>query len=645
MTLVLVGVLSAAAIAATGTDVGNYRTAVAETGTVTQTITTSGTVDAAQRGDVASAVAGSVRRVPVSPGDTVAGDDLLVALDRTDAERAVRKARAALAQARAELERAEDAQEEALQSAQPAATMSSAATQRATTQAVTVRPISVTLVATARASTAEPASSTQQAAEEQPLPTIDLPPLSELQALQDTVKAAQTASTTALAAASAALDAQVDACATAYGRGQIGGATGNGQVPPTETPGTPADQQANDACDAALAAVEAAQQAVSQHQTELQTALDNLTAALVVATEKTSAAVTALQDWMTQQHQADSGSEGEDVPEPSDGSSGDGGNQGSGDQGSGEQGSDAPDSGTPGSGALGSGGQGPGGGSPGGAAAGEQGAGAEGLGSGATRPEAAGPESLAAASALGVASAQAAVDRADADLIAARQDLDATGIVAQGPGTVTAVNTRVGDSVAAGDVVVTVIGDKGATVTMTLIGADPESVAVGQDAAVTLPGASASVAGEITWVSTVSSGAAGPLPFASTSTYTAFVHVPAREMREIVLPQGAPAEVAITVGSSEDAVTVPTSAVIREDSGTSVRVLEDEGPVVRAVEVGRSGGGRTEIVSGIELGEQVVLADLDADIDAASEVTTGGAGPGGGRGLPAGGGPGGAGRR
>ncbi len=105
-----------------------------------------------------------------------------------------------------------------------------------------------------------------------------------------------------------------------------------------------------------------------------------------------------------------------------------------------------------------------------------------------------------------------------------------------------------------------------------------------------------------------------------------------------MLPQGASAEVTVTVGRSKDVVAVPTSAVNPEASGTTVRVMEDGVPTVRVVEVGRAGKGRTEILSGIEPGDEVVLADLDAEIDAASEVTTsetGFSGRGGG-GAPAG---------
>lgn len=618
--------MSVAAVAATGDDGGNYRTAYAGTGTVTQTITAGGTVDAAQRSDVASAVPGSVARVPVAPGDSVQGGDLLVALDRADAERALRRARAAVAQARADLERAENPQDEAVQAAGQTELAAPAAAEPVAAEPAT------TQVTTVSWSGTEPASSSQQSGEERitPLPTIDLPALSELQARQDAVKTAQTASSSALADASAALDAQVSACANAYGRDQTGAgvdnSTGTEEGQPTDPPGTPVDQEVNDACDAALAAVEVAQQTVSQRQTELQATLDDLTAALVAATEKTSAAVTALQAWVTQQQAA---SEDEDVPEPPDGQQGASGGQPSVGQAPGGQasGGQAPS------------GQAPGTQSPGPQVPGTGGTG--GTGSGAVRPEASGPEALAAASALGVASAQAAVDKADADLVAAQQDLDATRIEARGPGTVAAVNTAAGESVAAGDVVVTVVGDEGATVTMTLSGADVDAVAVGQAADVTLPGATRSATGEVTWVSTVSSPGAGPLPFTSPSTYAAVVHVSAGELGATVLPQGAPADVSITVGSSQDAVTVPTSAVDPEASGASVRVLEDDGPVVRAVEVGRTGGGRTELLSGIEPGEQVVLADLDADIDAASEVPAGATGFRGGGGLPAGGGQGG----
>lgn len=119
--LVVAGGATAAGQALAADSTNQYRTARAAIGTVTETLTSSGTIDSAQRRDIATAVDGTVHHVAVTTGDTVKAGDLLISLDRDDAQRAVRKASATLAQAKADLENAETPQQEAVQAAnQPA---------------------------------------------------------------------------------------------------------------------------------------------------------------------------------------------------------------------------------------------------------------------------------------------------------------------------------------------------------------------------------------------------------------------------------------------------------------------------------------------------------------------------------------------
>jgi multidrug efflux pump subunit AcrA (membrane-fusion protein) len=60
-------------------------------------------------------------------------------------------------------------------------------------------------------------------------------------------------------------------------------------------------------------------------------------------------------------------------------------------------------------------------------------------------------------------------------------------------------------------------------------------------------------------------------------------------------------------------VTVPTSAVTEVGAGrATVDVLDRGRPITTVVTVGIVGGSRTSIVSGLEAGQRVVLADLDA---------------------------------
>lgn len=245
---------------------------------------------------------------------------------------------------------------------------------------------------------------------------------------------------------------------------------------------------------------------------------------------------------------------------------------------------------------------------------------------------------VAASSALSLAQAQADVDEAQVAVTSAQRDVDATKINAPISGTVTNVAVRAGGSVSAGDVVVTVIGSGGATVELSLSGTTVTQVKTGHEAEVQLPGASNVVRGKVTWVSPVASSG-GNSPFASTTTWQATVFISAEDLADGVLPQGARVDVTVDLGTTGEVLTVPTSALVMGDA-TTVRVLDGNAATSRTVEVGVIGAERSEIVSGLDAGDSVVLADLSAEIDAAGEINTSrqGAGPGG---MPGGGFPGG----
>jgi trimeric autotransporter adhesin len=105
------------------------------------------------------------------------------------------------------------------------------------------------------------------------------------------------------------------------------------------------------------------------------------------------------------------------------------------------------------------------------------------------------------------------------------------------------------------------------------------------------------------------------------------------------LRNGATASVAITTAAVEDALAVPTSALAADGARYSVTVLDGGATEDVTVEVGAVGDVWTEIVSGLEEGQQVVLADLDAPLP--SSATDGSSAGTSGSGLPGGGFPGG----
>jgi trimeric autotransporter adhesin len=73
-------------------------------------------------------------------------------------------------------------------------------------------------------------------------------------------------------------------------------------------------------------------------------------------------------------------------------------------------------------------------------------------------------------------------------------------------------------------------------------------------------------------------------------------------------------------------VTVPTSAVHRDGTAYTVDLLVDGVSTTTTVEVGAIGSERTEITSGVEEGDTIVLADRDEEIvsdddDSSSSLT------------------------
>ncbi len=197
-----------------------------------------------------------------------------------------------------------------------------------------------------------------------------------------------------------------------------------------------------------------------------------------------------------------------------------------------------------------------------------------------------------------VADAQAAVDKAEADLVAAQQALAGTTLVAPVAGTVASVSTAVGGAVTAGQAVVVVIGKGAAVVAATVPVERVAALAVGQPATVTPSGTSATVPGTVTRIGAI------PDPEAESVAYPVTITVAEPPP---TMAAGSSATATIVVATATDVLTVPTSAV---DNGT-VSVLSGDQSTPVPVTVGAMGPTRTEIKSGLRVGDQVVLADLD----------------------------------
>jgi HlyD family secretion protein len=227
---------------------------------------------------------------------------------------------------------------------------------------------------------------------------------------------------------------------------------------------------------------------------------------------------------------------------------------------------------------------------------------------------------------------QEAVDAAELAVAVADQALDQAEIVSPIVGTVVSVGLAAGDEVEAASATqaIVVVGDGGFEVTTEVSVTDLPDLAVGQAASVVPDGVDEAIDGEVV--------AIGVAPSSGSTTYPVTIALTGDTGE---LGNGATASVAIETASVADALAVPTSAVTVDGDTTTVTRLVDGDTEVVEIEIGAIGSTWTEVTEGLDAGDEVVLADLDAPLpgsatDSSSSGSTGGSFvPGGG--FPGGG--------
>jgi multidrug efflux pump subunit AcrA (membrane-fusion protein) len=214
-------------------------------------------------------------------------------------------------------------------------------------------------------------------------------------------------------------------------------------------------------------------------------------------------------------------------------------------------------------------------------------------------------------SAAQLASDQAAIEQARADLVDARLQLRQAVLRSTRSGRVVALDVKKGDAVSAGDVAAVVVGGKAVTIATTVPESKVARVAVGQRVRVSTPGESDSAEGTVTAIGLVADSSSG------TASYPVTVTV---EDPTIALPTGSQALLAIVVGTAKDVVTVPISAITRRGTGASVRTWDGSKLTNEAVTLGTVGARDVEVTDGLSAGDEVVLADIDQAISGASDT-------------------------
>lgn len=238
---------------------------------------------------------------------------------------------------------------------------------------------------------------------------------------------------------------------------------------------------------------------------------------------------------------------------------------------------------------------------------------------------------------------QSQVDIAQVGVTDAEAAVAATTLKAPSGGIVEEVNVTSGEEVASGGTggasasgssshAVVIITPGVFEVTGSVSDALVNEIAVGQTAEVVAAGSSDAVAGKVTEVAeeaTVTSGVA-------TFPVTVVLSGASPSLRP-----GMSASVSVVINQVVGVVTVPTSAVHTTGTGSTVTLFVNGKPDPVAVTVGAADATRTQILTGVKVGDVVVIATVTSTIPSATGTTgrslTGGGGFGGAGGFGGGG--------
>ncbi len=202
---------------------------------------------------------------------------------------------------------------------------------------------------------------------------------------------------------------------------------------------------------------------------------------------------------------------------------------------------------------------------------------------------------------------QAAIDVAKAGLTVARDNLAMTVLRSPLDGTVGSVDLEVGDTVTPGVAVMTVIPDAPFEIVAEFSEADALKLAPGQKAVVSfdaLPGTTAE--GTVTSVAllpTEQTGT-GAITSSGVTTYSATITL---DSSPEGAREGMSVSVVVTTQQVDDVVWVPTAAITTVGDRSTVTIRDGEVDTVVDVTTGLAGDSGTEITSGVSEGDQLVI--------------------------------------
>jgi len=195
---------------------------------------------------------------------------------------------------------------------------------------------------------------------------------------------------------------------------------------------------------------------------------------------------------------------------------------------------------------------------------------------------------------------QLQIAEAQASLNKATQNLEKVTIVAPCDGVVTAVNVEAGQAVSASTVIIEITDPTVIEISAVLDEIDVPSVKVGQKVIVTLSSLSdLELDGEVSAISSTSKTQSGVVTYTVTIRITPPSGVEVRE--------GMSATADIIVEEANNVLVIPTQAITDTTNGSVVQVMVNGEIQQRTITTGITDGSYSEVLSGLQAGEQVIL--------------------------------------
>jgi HlyD family secretion protein len=211
---------------------------------------------------------------------------------------------------------------------------------------------------------------------------------------------------------------------------------------------------------------------------------------------------------------------------------------------------------------------------------------------------------------------------AQAALVQAEENLGNATLVAPFDGFISAVNIQAGQPVSAGTVALEITDPTDIQVSATVDEIDVPQVQVGQNATISLDALpNDTFSGVVSAISIIGNSQSGVVSYPVTINLT--------DPLGVLLRAGMSATATITTQEINNVLLVPSTAISGSSTNNPrVTVLVNGVPEVRAVKLGQTNGTSTEVLSGLNAGDEVVVASAATSSSSSSSSSRGGLGIG-----------------